>query len=209
MARIAVLIDAENIAVQHAAAIAARVAALGDPHIVRLFGDFTEQRLAGWLDVARANGYQPVLQLSGGKARNSTDIALVIDAMDILHSTVTDAFCLVSDDRDFLPLATRLRAAGKRVHVICKSSDARLGSVCSSVHELAPRLPEPPIVAAFRKIAAGRAEMGLSEAGKLLREHLPGVIPTSGKSPLRKSLEATGRFAFDGTGSAIRVRLKP
>lgn len=212
MARIAVLIDAENIAVRHAEAIAKRVNALGDPHIVRLFGDFTEVRMSGWLDVARVNGYQPVLQFSGGKALNSADIALAINAMDILHSGATDAFCLVSDDRDFMPLATRLRAAGKRVYAICRRP-GRLGNVCSEVFALDPDEPphqELPIVHAFRQITAGRdGEITLGEAGTLLRQHLPGVIPKSGKAPLRKALEAAGRFELVGSGPAMRVRLKP
>lgn len=206
--RIAVLIDAENIAAHHANTIIGRARSLGSTTIVRLFGDFTKAGLASWSDIARRDGFEAILQFNGGRAKNSTDVALAISAMDILFSGAIDAFCLVSDDRDFLPLATRLRAAGKPVHVICKRADVRLAAVCTSVHELLPAA-EPPIVAAFRTVAAGRAEMGLSEAGKLLREHLPGVIPTSGKSPLRKSLEATGRFAFTGTGGAVRVRLKP
>lgn len=212
MARIAVLIDAENIPVQFAAAIVERARSLGDPHIVRLFGDFTEIRMSGWLDVARVAGYQPVLQFSGGRAKNSADIALAIDAMDILHSGATDIFCLVSDDRDFVPLATRLRAAGKRVYAICKRPDRRLANICSEVFPLAPMEKpgrELPIVEAFRAIAAGHAgEMSLAEMGKALRKHAPGLVPSTGSGTVRKLLRETGRFDEIGEGSGLRVRLK-
>ena len=211
MPRIAVLIDAENIAAEFAGAIIKRANSLGDLNIVRLFGDFTEIRLSGWLDVARAAGYFTMLQLSGGRAKNSTDIALAIDAMDILYSGAIDAFCLVSDDRDFVPLAVRLRAAGKRVYVICKRSDGRLDSVCSEVFALSPpaQPKEMPIVEAFKTVAAkSKGEMSLAEAAKALREHQPGLIPSNAKGVVRKLLRASGRFEEIGEGSALRIRLK-
>src|SRR5436190_8798187 len=102
MTRLAVLIDAENIEVTFASDVLAHARKLGDLNLVRLFGDFTEMRMSGWLEVARAKGLQPMLQLNGGRRKNSTDMALAIDAMDILHAGAIDAFCLVSDDRDFV-----------------------------------------------------------------------------------------------------------
>jgi hypothetical protein len=136
MPRLAVLIDAENIEVEHCTAVVTAAQAVGDLNVIRLYGDFTEQRLSGWLEMARARGYQISLQLNGGKGKNSTDISLTIDAMDILNGGCIDAFVLVSDDRDFVPLARRLRSAGKRVYAICKTADERLSAICSDVVEL-------------------------------------------------------------------------
>ena len=214
MPRVAVLIDAENIAVQFAPAIIQRARSLGDLNIVRLFGDFTEIRLSGWLDVARVAGYDPMLQLSGGRAKNSADIALAIDAMDILYGGAIDAFCLVSDDRDFVPLASRLRAADKRVFAICRRSDERLSNVCSEVFPLLPAAPAPaqrehPVIDAYRRIAAGHSgDMTLAAVALALRKHAPELIPTKGKGTIRKLLRATGRFDEIGEGSALRIRLK-
>jgi hypothetical protein len=170
--------------------------------VKRLFG--RPSAMADWQGAARdeiceMRGLQP-----GGAAKNGTDIALVIEAMDLLHSGSVQDFCIVSNDRDFMPLALRLRAAGRPVHLICKRGDTWMAKLFDTVFEL----EESPIVAAFRALTADKGhEVSLGEAGKLLRQHLPGVIPTSGKAPLRKALEGTHRFAFSGTGSAVRVRL--
>ena len=218
MPRLAVLIDAENIEVSHAPSVLEHARKLGDLNVVRLFGDFTEVRMSGWLDLARAKGFQPVLQLNGGRGKNSTDIALAIDAMDILHAGAIDDFCLVSDDRDFVPLATRLRASGHRVHAICKRADARMSSVCSQVIELVKTVnapvvepkatAEPPIVSAFRAISESHEEMTLSQVGTALRKHAPDLVPAPGSGKLRKVLMETGWFAETGSGGALRIRLK-
>ena len=225
MLRLAVLIDAENVASPFAPAILAKARSAGQLNVVRLFGDFTEQRLSGWLDIARAQGHDTRLQLSGGRSKNSTDIALAIDAMDILYAGAVDGFVLVSDDRDFIPLAGRLRAAGKRVYVICLKPDDRLASICSEVFVLRPpakapaarpaaksppnpAVAEPPIVAAFRSITRGTAEIGLAEVSKALRTHRPDLIASTAQGAVRKALRASGRFEEVGEGSALRIRLK-
>lgn len=208
MLRLAVLVDAENIEVNFAADVLSHARERGDLNLVRLFGDFTEVRMSGWLEVARAKGFQPMLQLNGGRRKNSTDMALAIDAMDILHSGAIDAFCLVSDDRDFVPLAARLRASGRRVYAICKTADARMQSICTEVIELMPAKRELPIVKAFTEISAGAASMTLAQVGLALRKHAPDLVPAPGNGRLRKMMMETGRFEESGSGSALRIGLK-
>ncbi|HVW93773.1 MAG TPA: NYN domain-containing protein [Devosia sp.] len=111
--RIAIFVDAENIAARHWREVADHAAATGTLNLCQIFGDFTEDRLGRWLDVARTEGLQPVLQLSGGK--NSSDIAMTVAAMDALHAGRVEAIYIVSSDRDFAPLIRRLRAAGLKV----------------------------------------------------------------------------------------------
>jgi NYN domain len=208
MTRLALLIDAENIEVALEAEIIAHAKAMGDLNIVRIFGDFTEARMTGWLEAARAKGYQPTLQFNGGRGKNSTDIALTIDAMDILHSGAVEAFCIVSDDRDFLPLAIRLRAAGRRVFAICKTADERMRSVCTDVIALKPKVTDPPIVTAFRAVSGSALEMTLSQAGLALRRHAPELMGAVGKGKLRKVIVESGRFVEIGSGPGLRIRLK-
>lgn len=204
--RIAVLIDADNIAAGFAPTIFAHVRRLGTPTLRRIYGKLSA--MTDWHEAARHEVCEMRLQGSAGPAKNGTDIALAVDAMDILHGDTVDAFCIVSNDRDFVPLAVRLRASGKPVYAICKRGDERYARAFDTVLDLEPVPPSHPLVDAFRCATAnGASELSLSEAGKLLRERLPGTIPTSGKAPLRKALEETGRFSFSGTGSAIRVRL--
>jgi len=111
--RLAVFVDAENIAAKHWPQICEHARATGQVQSCRIFGDFSDGRLGRWLDVAREEGLQPVMRLSGGK--NSSDIAIVVAAMDALHAGRLEAVYLVSSDQDFAPLAQRLREGGLKV----------------------------------------------------------------------------------------------
>ncbi len=203
MQRIAVFVDADNIRSAFAPAIFEHIASLGRPTILRVFGG--PAAMTDWHQAGRDALCEMRLQNNVAAGKNGADIALALDAMDVLHGGQADVFCIVSNDRDFVPLAIRLRCSGKLVHAVCKRADDRYRKAFDAVVELEA---ESPIVEAFRKIAEGRSDLSLGETGKLLRQLLPGVIPTSGKSPLRRALEATGRFELPGTGSAMRVRLK-
>jgi len=204
MHRVAVFIDADNVAASFAPAIFQHILAMGPAAILRAYGG--PAAMTDWQSAGRDALCEMRLQNNLAAGKNGTDIALAIEAMDVLHAGLAEIFCIVSNDRDFVPLAIRLRAAGKPVHAICKQADGRYQKAFDNVIEL--DRPENPIVEAFRKIVDGRTDMSLGEAGKLLRQFLPGVIPTSGKAPLRRTLEATGRFELLGTGSAMRVRLR-
>jgi hypothetical protein len=201
--RMAVLIDADNIPASHATRIFSHLSKLGTAVVRRLYG--RPSSMTDWGMVARDELCEMRPLANVGPAKNGTDIALAIDAMDILHDSTVGAFCIVSNDRDFVPLAIRLRAAGKSVHAICLRSDERYPKAFDSVFELEH---DDPIAEALLKITEGGArEVSLGEAGKLLRALLPNAIPTTGKSPLRKFLKDTGKVDFSGTGAAIKVRL--
>ena len=202
--RLAVFIDADNVAAAMAPAISAHLSTLGRPAILRAFGG--PSAMADWQAAGREALCEMRLQNNVATGKNGTDIALALDAMDVLHANGADTFCIVSNDRDFVPLAIRLRASGKRVHAICRQADDRYRRAFDEVFELEPS--DHPYVAAFRKIADGRPELSLSEVGKVLRQLFGNEIPTRGKAPLRRSLEATGKFDMLGTGQTIRVRLR-
>jgi len=203
---LAILIDGDNVAAESAPAILAHATELGRPMVKRVYGK--PAAMTNWADFAHEQLYELRPQAGVAAAKNGTDIALTIEAMDLLHVGVVQAFCIVSNDRDFVPLAIRLRGAGKRVYVICRQGDERLTKAFDTVLELDTR---DPIVEAFRKIVRTKGpELGLSEAGKLLRDSTPpGLMPPPGKGRLRTVLEGTGHFAFSGTGPATRVRLRP
>lgn len=134
---LAVLIDAENIASDLFPWLDQQFSGLGDPIVRCLFGDFSANRLGSWLAHAQVYGLQPVLQLNGGKGKNSTDIALAIHAMDLLHSGSVGGICLVSSDRDFAPLALRLRAGGLRVYGFGRTTPGTgLTACCTQFFEL-------------------------------------------------------------------------
>ena len=114
--RIAVLIDCDNVSAKHIGAVLEELATYGVPTVKRAYGDWTTTQLTSWKAELLRNAIQPVQQFSNTVGKNSTDSALIIDAMDLLWQGNVEAFAIVSSDSDFTRLATRLRESGKRVY---------------------------------------------------------------------------------------------
>lgn len=113
--RLAVLIDADNAPRRHLKEVMEEIAVHGTPTVKRIYGDWTSPNLAGWKKPLLETAITPIQQYGYTTGKNSTDSAMIIDAMDILYSGNVDGFCLVSSDSDFTRLATRLREAGMKV----------------------------------------------------------------------------------------------
>src|SRR6478752_5679004 len=113
--RMAVLIDADNIPYSNVKGMMEEIAKYGTPTFKRIYGDWTKPHVTGWKNVLLENAITPIQQYSYTQGKNSTDSAMIIDAMDILYSGKVDGFCIVSSDSDFTRLATRLREAGMKV----------------------------------------------------------------------------------------------
>lgn len=113
--RIAVLIDADNVSEKYIKYILDEVSNHGIPTYRRIYGDWTKPHLSSWKNSLLNNSISPVQQYEYTTGKNSTDSALIIDAMDILYSGNVDGFCIVSSDSDFTRLSTRLREAGMYV----------------------------------------------------------------------------------------------
>lgn len=113
--RFAVLIDADNISHKYIKYILAELASDGMATYKRIYGDWTTPEMKTWKSVLLDNSIIPMQQYSYTNGKNSTDSAMIIDAMDILYTGNVDGFCLVSSDSDFTRLAARLREAGKEV----------------------------------------------------------------------------------------------
>ncbi len=112
---IALLIDADNSPSAKIDFIISELASHGVVNIRRAYGNWKKPALAGWEKVLHENSIQPMQSFDLVKGKNATDMALVIDAMDILYTKNVNTFCLVSSDSDFTPLIQRLRADGKEV----------------------------------------------------------------------------------------------
>ncbi len=113
--RIAVLIDADNVPSANIKAMLEEIAKYGTPTFKRIYGDWTKPHLTNWKNLLLESAITPIQQYSYTTGKNSSDSALIIDAMDILYSEKVDAFAIVSSDSDFTRLATRLREAGMMV----------------------------------------------------------------------------------------------
>jgi uncharacterized protein (TIGR00288 family) len=112
---IALLIDADNAPSAKIEFILSELAAHGMVNIRRAYGNWTKSDLKSWINVLHENSIQPMQSFDLIKGKNATDMALVIDAMDLLYTKNVATFCLVSSDSDFTPLIQRLRADGKEV----------------------------------------------------------------------------------------------
>lgn len=113
--RIAVLIDAENVPYKYIGSILQEVTKYGIPTVKRIYGDWTLQNSSGWKQKLLEYAITPIQQYSYTTGKNSSDSALIIDAMDLLYESNVDSFCIVSSDSDFTRLVVRLRESGKFV----------------------------------------------------------------------------------------------
>ena len=113
--RFAVLIDADNVSVKYIKIILDEISKDGIATYKRIYGDWTNPSLISWKSTLLDNSIIPVQQYSYTPGKNSTDSAMIIDAMDILYSGRVEGFCLVSSDSDFTRLAARLRESGMTV----------------------------------------------------------------------------------------------
>ena len=110
--KLAVLIDADNASSAIAAGLFEEIAKIGEASVRRIYGDFTGTKLKGWAEIAPLSACLPHQNFANTVGKNASDIALVIGAMDLLHSGRFDGFCLVSSDGDFTRLAARIREQG-------------------------------------------------------------------------------------------------
>ena len=114
--KLAVLIDADNAQPSLIEALLAEIAKYGTAHVKRAYGDWTDNHLKSWKDELLKQSVQPMQQFGYTRGKNSTDSALIIDAMDLLYSGRLDGFCIVSSDSDFTRLAGRIRESGLIVY---------------------------------------------------------------------------------------------
>lgn len=113
---IALLIDADNMSHAVIGPIIAELSKYGTANIRRAYGDWHSDHLNGWRSKLLEFAIRPMQQVNYSKGKNATDIALVIDAMELLYTQRIDDFCIVSSDADFTPLIMHLKAAGKRIY---------------------------------------------------------------------------------------------
>ena len=115
-AQIALLIDADNATAARIDVILGELSRLGETNVRRAYGNWTKTGLKSWQEVLHENAIRPVQQFDPSKGKNASDIALAVDAVEILHTQRPDAFALVSSDADFTPLVMHLREHGAHVY---------------------------------------------------------------------------------------------
>ncbi|MBE0672177.1 MAG: NYN domain-containing protein [Anaerolineales bacterium] len=110
--KIAMLIDGDNAQAGLLSQMLVEAGRYGQVTVRRVYGDWTTNNMNSWKDTLNFHAFQPIQQFRYTIGKNATDSAMIIDAMDILHTSVVDGFCLVSSDSDYTRLATRIRETG-------------------------------------------------------------------------------------------------
>lgn len=110
--KIAILIDGDNAQSSLLPEMLVEAGKHGQVTVRRIYGDWTTNSMNSWKDILNYHAFQPIQQFRYTVGKNATDSAMIIDAMDILHSRVVEGFCLVSSDSDYTRLATRIRETG-------------------------------------------------------------------------------------------------
>ncbi len=226
--RLAVLVDAENIPARLADEIFAAVAERGEPIVRRIYGDFSDARLAGWHKALARHALTAQQTFSVSSGKNAADIALVIDAMDLLHRGAVEGFCLVTGDGDFTRLATRIREQGVDVfgyggpqaavsfRDACRSFVV-LAMPGGEAAALAPQVEGAPLRQAatqllrraIQKVPHTDGWRHLSPLGKALRDISPNFDPRHyGHAKLVSLVADTGAFELSQSAGTVRVRPK-
>ncbi len=171
---LAVLVDADNIPAKFAEPILKEITALGEPALRRVYGDWSSDRLRQWAGKVRELGLVAVQESANTKGKNASDIGLVIDAMDILHTGRFDGFVLISSDSDFTALANRIREEGKDVYGIGETKTPEsLRNVCNRFIFIENIVEEP----ARKQTGKASGKRPATEAIPLIRAAMERIDP--------------------------------
>ena len=222
--RIALLIDADNVSHTKIAAMLAELSKYGTANIRRAYGDWGSSGLKGWKARLHEFAIRPIQQFSYSTGKNATDIALVIDAMELLYTQKLDAFCIASSDADFTPLIMQLKANGHEVYGFGeRKTPAPFVNACTTFlyldsldgagtgkGELDPEAtPVPPKTKGKgRTKSAAKAEAPLAEAAPAATPAKPLAQDATLVTILRGAVEASARedgwAAMSAAGSAAK-----
>jgi uncharacterized LabA/DUF88 family protein len=231
--RLAVLIDADNASAKIAEGLFEEIAKIGEASVRRIYGDFSDPRSKSWAEKLSRYAIIPQQQFAYTTGKNASDITLVIDAMDLLHSGRFDGFCLVSSDSDFTRLAARIREQGVDVfgfgeqktpesfRQACRKfvyTENLLNGTASNKGAVPTADPLQPVSAAVpiikKVIAQMESEDGwvpLGEVGGRLSNLASDFDPrTFGFRKLSDLVRKTNSFEIERPkGGLMRIRIKP
>ena len=232
--RLAVLIDADNASARIVDRLFEEVAQLGEASVRRIYGDFSSSRMSGWAAVLAKHAIIPQQQFAYTTGKNASDITLVIDAMDLMHSGRFDGFCLVSSDSDFTRLASRIREQGLDVfgfgerktpesfrqacrrfiyteNLLVDAAAAKTDKDVAAKPQQSKSDALPILKKVIAQMEGEDGWIGLGTLGSRLANLAPDFDPrTYGFRKLSDLVIKTGAFEIDQSeGRRLKVRLKP
>lgn len=228
--RCAMLIDGDNVPPRMTGALVHYASGLGRVEIVDVFANFSSTTSTGWAVQMREHGMTGFQHYRTSLGKNAADTALIVKAMDLLHTRDIDHYVLVSSDSDFAALAHRLRRAGASVHGIGSSySVVALRQSCttfltfSEVSELAisstahvapglrsrpPEDAEDRLLLALVRLGGARGWVGFTELGEELKKSMPSFDPRLySRRTLTELCSAIDSIEVDRSNGASRARI--
>ena len=221
--KFALLIDSDNISAKYISGILDEISKYGVATYKRIYGDWTSSQSNKWKQELLSNSIIPIQQFSNITGKNSTDSALIIDAMDILYGGNVDGFCIVSSDSDFTRLASRLRESGMTVFGMGEEKTPQsFRNACTKFTNLENLLEteeeengmvsqsaiESTIAAIITENADNGKTTNLGEIGSRLSNKYPDFdVRNYGYSYLSKYLEDLPRFAMKRKDSTVTIEL--
>jgi len=220
---VALLIDADNAALGSLDQVVAALAEHGDLTIRRAYGNWFKSALKAWDPELGRRGIRPVQQSDPVKGKNATDLALVIDAVDIHHTIKPGVYALVSSDSDYAPLAHFLRERGAKVIGFGRANTAESFRVACTAFvpipdapagESGPRASRQPglpelLTGAIAKNADPQGWARVSAVANHMRQHHGQSAKDHGKATWTKVLKGLPGYEFRNegtTGVAVRVK---
>ena len=218
--RIALLIDADNVPQDNVSRAISSLASLGDVSIRRAYGNWFDSRLKRWEPLLRTQSIRPVQQFGYTKGKNATDMALVVDAVSLMHTYQPDAFAIVSSDADFTPLVIHLREHGLPVHGFGRPDTPKpFMDACTTFEQLAPTAKPAQAAASVADEPVDRLRKAVIQAAgkdgwariQSVRAQLGPVASFNprdyGHATLTKMIKSSGGFELRNEGSpAVVVR---
>jgi len=228
--RFALLIDSDNVSAKYIDVILDEMTRHGIVTYRRIYGDFTTNQMHRWKDELAERSITPIQQFQNTTGKNSTDSALIIDAMDILYEGNVEGFCLVSSDSDFTRLASRLRESGMEVIGMGESKTPKsFRGACSVFTDIELLLDsengksgkkKKQNIVSQKKIADAIIEVimtnenngkdtGLGEIGSaLVKKYSDFDVRNYGYSSLSKFIEEIDAFELRRNKSTVTVALQ-
>ena len=217
--KLAVLIDADNVPYSNVKGMMEEIAKFGTPTTKRIYADWTKPNAGGWKSVLLEHAITPIQQYSYTVGKNSSDSAMIIDAMDLLYSDKVDGFCIVSSDSDFTRLAIRLRESGMKVIGIGEKKTPNSFIVACDrfiyIEVLDGAVKKPakraPTNAATTK-AATKKSVDSSNSEQAPQKETPNKVDLQTIELIEATIEAIGDddgWAFLGDVGSLIVKKKP
>jgi uncharacterized LabA/DUF88 family protein len=196
--KIAILIDGDNAQSSILPQMLVEAGRHGQVTVRRIYGDWTTSNMNSWKETLNYHAFQPIQQFRYTIGKNVTDSAMIIDAMDILHSGVVDGFCLVSSDSDYTRLATRIREAGVFVMGIGEKKTPKAFVNACDLFVYTENLVEEKKAAQQRRTQTSRTKKAKAEEEK----EEPDPMPVLGQA-FEMAVGQDGWARLDVMGNAI------